>query len=232
MDSDSWTSVAEWPREWIDVALKTYPRQPKIPLPEADDCLDVPLGVLLKRRRSRRSGTKGSVSLSGVGNLLANSFGITDDAQVPGSRRAYPSAGARFPVEAYVMALEVNDLPQGLYHYSAFEHCLERLGLDANLTGEVRATFGFEWIAESCAVVILTAELSRSAVKYGERAYRFACLEAGHLAQNLLLAGEAALLACTVVGGFADSRLIRLLDLQNTDEVPLATIVISGNVDA
>ena len=58
--------------------------------------------------------------------------------------------------------------------------------------------------ATSAATVMLTGMPGRSQIKYQERAYRFMLLEAGHTAENILLAAASLDLAATPVGGFID----------------------------
>ena len=82
---------------------------------------------------------------------------------------------------------------------------------------------------ESCAVaLVVTAMLWRSRFKYGQRGYRFALLEAGHLAQNVLLASEGLDLAAVPVGGFYDRRLAALLAIDGVNEVPLYVLPIGS----
>ena len=61
-------------------------------------------------------------------------------------------------------------------------------------------------------------------MKYGERGYRFMLLEAGHIAQNALLAANALGLGACPFGGFIDDDLDRLLGIDGLDEVSLYLI--------
>ena len=56
----------------------------------------------------------------------------------------------------------------------------------------VEATANPSSPADAAVTVVFAATFWRSRFKYGQRAYRFALLEAGHAAQNLLLAGDGA----------------------------------------
>ena len=66
---------------------------------------------------------------------------------------------------------------------------------------------------DSSAIVFITALFERTTFKYGSRGYRFALLEAGHVAQNLDLAAAGLGLATLNVGGFVDRQIDDLLGL-------------------
>ena len=99
-----------------------------------------------------------------------------------------PSGGARNPYEAYVYARSVDGLEPGFYHYSAYDHSLAPLDsqerpLPSSLLN------GQDWADEMPCVVFLCALLERTMWKYDDaNAYRVVLIEAGHIAQNLMLA--------------------------------------------
>jgi len=41
------------------------------------------------------------------------------------TKRFYPSAGARYPLEIYPIIFSSSDLEQGIYHYNSRDHSLE-----------------------------------------------------------------------------------------------------------
>ena len=75
-------------------------------------------------------------------------------------------------------------------------------------------------------VLVLTASFEKTQVKYGERGYRFVLLDAGHLAQNILLVCEDLGLAAIPLGGFDDDGLANELQLHGELETPLYVIFI------
>ncbi len=84
-------------------------------------------------------------------------------------------------------------------------------------------------IAErAAALLVVTAMIWRSRFKYGERGYRFALLEAGHAAQNMLLAATGLALAALPLGGFYDRRLDELVGADGLDEATLYAIALGG----
>jgi SagB-type dehydrogenase family enzyme len=57
--------------------------------------------------------------------------------------------------------------------------------------------------------------------KYGDRGYRYILLEAGHAAQNMCLAAASLDLGALPVGGFFDSYVAELLELNQEQEALL-----------
>jgi len=142
------------------------------------------------------------------------------------SRRAYPSAGARYPLEVYPIILNCDGIKKGLYHYSVKENYLELL-LEENLSKLlIKTTGGEKWIESTAVVFIITGVLDRTRIKYGERGYRYSLIEAGHLGQNIcLLATEVGLGSCPI-GGFIDYEVNKLLDISLQKEVALYLIAV------
>lgn len=180
-----------------------------IALPEPDRSGRQAFESLLQQRRSVRDYSNKPLALSEIGQLLWAAQGITHS---DGLRTA-PSAGALYPLELYVVAGRVNDLPAGVYHYLPAAHRLQAT-VDTDLRKRLaRAAFGQSWLADAAAVVVFSAVLERTARKYGERAVRYVDIEAGHAAQNLFLQAGALELETVVVGAFDDNAVASLLQL-------------------
>lgn len=214
------------PQSWIKIHFKTYPRLDKVRL----NNIKMPaneLTELLRRRKSTRQFSGHSISKKELSYLLFSSSGLTrlgktfDD-----SRRPYPSAGARYPLEVYPLILNCGEIKKGLYHYNVKEHSLELL-LQKDLTDWFFKVVGEEqWLKQSAVVLIITGVLDRTRIKYGDRGYRYILIETGHLGQNIsLLATELGLGSCAL-GGFIDVEVDRLLDIDFTKETTLYLIVI------
>jgi SagB-type dehydrogenase family enzyme len=78
-------------------------------------------------------------------------------------------------------------------------------------------------ITQAATVFVLTAVYERITGKYGERGIRYAHMEAGHAAQNLLLQAVALGLGAVLVGAFTDAAVKRVLKL-GKQEMPLYLI--------
>jgi SagB-type dehydrogenase family enzyme len=62
-------------------------------------------------------------------------------------------------------------------------------------------------------IIFITALFERATTKYGERGYRFALLEAGHVGQNLALVASALDVAAMSVGGYFDYLIDELIEI-------------------
>lgn len=123
-------------------------------------------------------------SLESLGAWLQLSLGITAWKGYGPDRwavRANPSSGNLHPTEAYVLVQGFAGLSDGLYHYEPQQHQLE-----------LRAEYSASAVANPQLAVILTSVMWREQWKYGERAFRYCQLDAGH-AQGALRYAAAAL---------------------------------------
>lgn len=69
--------------------------------------------------------------------------------------------------------------------------------------------------------------LNRPAIKYGERAYTFSHIEAGHIGQNIYLLSESIGLKCISIGLFDNKKLLGILDIHSDEELIVYPIVIA-----
>lgn len=85
------------------------------------------------------------------------------------SVRVNPSSGNLHPTECYLLVANIQGLADGLYHYRADVHALElRCALHHWEDPRPQLLMGFSSV------------FWREAWKYGERAYRYCCLDVGH----------------------------------------------------
>ncbi len=180
------------------------------------------LADALARRRSRRVTCSDSITLADLGTLLGAAYGVS--AHLDGSGQSFrtaPSGGALYPLELYIVTRLVDGVDEALLHYDPLRHCLERLrAVDARSELEPLTPYP-ELIRDTAALVVMTVMFWRSRFKYGQRAYRFAVLEAGHVGQNLSLAASALDLATVPLGGFYDRRVDDFLGADGVNEAAL-----------
>ena len=200
---------------------KSYPRARKFHLPPPQRSGEFP-SVLLARRTWRQF-SGGSLSLEKLATLLGLSFGVQSWLHVRGigsvALKTSPSGGARHPIEAYVLALRVNGLPSGLYHYAAATHVLELLRRGASSAQVVRYLNGQWWFGRVAVVVLMTAVFARTRWKYpAPRAYRIVLTDAGHICQTFCLVATWLGLAPFCTMALADSRIEAALRIDGVGE--------------
>lgn len=192
-----------------------YEALPKIALPPRTP-LTTSVEDALLRRVSGRTFAATPLPLSTVAALLWATYGITRDNRDTGFPRPFrttPSAGALYPLEIFFHATAGDELAAGLYHFDPSADCLHHV-VASDLSRQLTDCLVQPELAlASSLIVFFTAMFDRSSFKYGERAYRFTLLEAGHAAQNLALAAAALDLATVPLGGYFDRATDRLLGL-------------------
>ena len=191
--------------------------------------LRIRLGEAIERRRSVPPRVLRPIRLRELATLLACSYAARGRTRTE-MRRPVPSAGALYPLELYVLAQAVAGLEPGVYHYNPFRHGLSLLGpVDRRAVREALADPG---IADAAAaIVVVTGVFWRSRFKYGQRGYRFALLEAGHLVQNARSRGRPTRrLRRLPLGGFYDRRLDEVVGADGLDEASVHVLVLGGAV--
>jgi SagB-type dehydrogenase family enzyme len=174
----------------------------------------------IAQRRSVRKFSSRSLTFPELSQLLWATQGITLRAGEY-EFRASPSAGALFPIETYILANRVEEIPTGLFHYHAKDARLTLLKegrLDPDLKS---AGLEQEMLERAACVFIWTAVVERSKWKYRERAYRYLYMDVGHIGQSLYLAAEGLNLGCCTVGAFFDGEVDRLIGVDGKEEISL-----------
>lgn len=188
---------------WIDVPVDT------VVLPGPDRTGTATLEATLAARRSTYRFAPDPLSTAELGQLLWAAQGVTS----ADGRRTAPSAGARYPLELYVLT------SGSLLHYRPGTHSVDRRPAPATAADLVDPAYGQGVVADAPVLVVVAAVPDRLRVKYGERATAFADREAGHATQNLLLQANALGLAAVPVGGVDAASAARTLTLPPGESV-------------
>jgi SagB-type dehydrogenase family enzyme len=221
--------------DWtIEQIMGTFPDTPSPPLfkkTEGAESVSLPFHEIgtdsfyrtLHARRTQRKFSEAEVPLHGISRLLQTTWGIQGyvESKYLGSlpRKTSPSAGARNPVEVYLMALKVKGLDAGLYHYDARDHALEIISREA--TPQLARAYCADqpFVAHSAALFIMTGVFARTMWKYPHpRAYRVVLLDAGHLGQTFCLTATRMGLAPFSTAALKDSLIERDLGIDGISE--------------
>ena len=186
-----------------------------LPTPLYDSETSVEKALL--ERRSIRSYTGEPLTLAEVSQLLWAAQGITN----PSGLRTAPSAGALYPLEIYLLAGEVSNLPAGIYHYQPDEHALSLMIEGDQRQTLYKAALSQSAVKDAAAVIVITAIYERTTVKYGKRGIQYVHMEVGSAAQNIYLQALSLDLGTVFIGAFHEEEVKRVLQLSG-DEIPLS----------
>jgi SagB-type dehydrogenase family enzyme len=174
----------------------------QLPPPRLD--LPFPLVRSIAARRSVRQFSSEPISSSDLGLLLWSCQGVTEPRE---GFRAAPSAGG-------VLSFEIQAiLAEGVFRYLPKEHSLQSVAERDIRPALARAALDQQFLATAPLTLGISADLRPLARRYGERGRRYMYMEAGHIAENLLLSAVALGYGSVLVGAFDDTAVGRLLDL-------------------
>lgn len=186
-----------------------------IPAAARDDDLD----HLFARRQSCRSFTDVSLSWNEMAELI--------DSSMSPSIGAAPSAGGLYPIVPFA----ITRTGAG-WRAARWDHQQRAF---RPIDGDIQPQY-LQYALDSQQIVhgagsllILTAQFEIMNAKYSNRGYRFALLEAGHLAEAFMLRAVNDGFSTCEWGAFLDEPLRRMLEIENKSEWPLTVIGVGHN---
>ena len=207
---------------------KSYPGKAKTHLTGGAGS-EAPFFATLKGRRTQRQFSGESISLKQFSRIVNATWGRESYYETKAFGRllhkASPSAGARHPIETYVIVNNVERLERGLYHYSVMDDSLELLKGGDLRKRCVEYCAGQDWVRQASAVFFMTAVVARTQWKYRDpRAYRALLLDTGHLSQTFLLTSTALGLGAFCIGIISDLLIEKDLGLDGINETSLFAV--------
>lgn len=185
----------------------------KLPAPKHDGPLSLE-STLAGRRTVRAYRAENSLLLADLAQLLWSGQGVTSSE----AYRTAPSAAALYPIDLYVVAGKVDGLDAGIYRYRPSDHELLAVSKGDRRKDVVAVSFDHGWMADCPAHIVLNLMVDRMTPKFGEMGLRFALLEAGHIAQNLLLQAVSLGLGAAPICAYDGSKLNAVLGLGEADD--------------
>lgn len=126
-------------------------------------------------------------------------------------------------IETFIAVNDIDGLEEGCYYYSKKGKYLRQVRFK-NFREEVYyLCLGQELGYKASAVIFHTCDLSKSIFKYGERAYRYIHMDAGHLGQRINLAAINLKLGVSGIGGFFDDNVNEVLGIPEDEAVVYIT---------
>ncbi|MCG6553942.1 MAG: SagB/ThcOx family dehydrogenase [Candidatus Magnetominusculus sp. LBB02] len=183
----------------------------------------------------RRLPSKG-ITLCTAANFLELSLALAAWKSYGGSAwalRINPSSGNLHAEETYVLMPEAEN-SAALYHYNPYFHVFEkRAAVDAATWKMAEDYFGVRGF-----FIVMSSIHWREAWKYGERAFRYACLDIGHAVAAMSVSASLFGLKATALCDMSCSDIAALLGTEKTqwieyeEEVPETVLFIHEHTEA
>ncbi len=175
----------------------------EIRLPDPEVSGGMSLTESLGKRRSHKSFQEKPLSQDHISQLCWAAQGITNKKS---GKRTAPSAMALYPMHVFVVDAD------GAYEYQPQEHALHTMNVE-DAVGRLRAAVGQASVKSAPLCMVLAMEPDRLKPRCGKNAERYSLLEAGHVAQNVLLQAAALGLGSVPVGGIDEGKVSEALSL-------------------
>jgi SagB-type dehydrogenase family enzyme len=183
----------------------------KFPLPLVPDTPDLPYDDL----HTPVTGPPMPLNHKSLSSFLALSMGLSAWKKAGASRwalRINPSSGNLHPTETHLVLPAHSGSTGGVYHYLCFDHALERRAdLPEGCWPPMVSHFGGPGF-----LVALSSIHWRESWKYGERAFRYCLLDAGHALAALSYAARLHNWMLTCLSGTSDRQINTLLGFDRT----------------
>ncbi len=175
------------------------------------------LSKTLFKRRSTRAYNGLDVSRDELNQLL--NFTYQPQQSLHQGLPEQPDYFALELIETFVAVSGVEGLDAGCYYYAPKAEELRQVRFK-NFRKELHyLCLGQELGRDAGAVVFHTADLKKAVAAYGDRAYRYLHLDAGHLGQRLNLAAIRLGLGVSGIGGFFDDQVNEVLGIPADEAV-------------
>ena len=174
---------------------------------------------LLSSRRSCRNFSEEPLCSEFISEICQFAYSIHD--------HVVPSGGGLYPVRLFLL-IEKNQigLKKGYYEYDPEKNSLICFNHSPD-SEQIKYCFSDTRLPFNSSIqIFLAVDLSRQSIKYGNRAYRLALLEAGHVAQNINIYCTKKGLGACELGGVLDEPILRELDIENDEVFPVLAIAI------
>jgi SagB-type dehydrogenase family enzyme len=131
-------------------------------------------------------------------------------------------------LDFHFLALRVDGLESGVYALEGLDS--GEIALKLRKAGDFRAEtqymcLGQDLGAESAFVLVHTADLPRLSEMFGDRGYRYACMDAGQIGERINLWAVHQGFGSSGIGGYYDDLANELLDLPLSHGILYITLV-------
>jgi SagB-type dehydrogenase family enzyme len=175
------------------------------------------LGSAMLKRRSTRAYTGANLTLDELKALL--DFTYQPQHYIEQNLDRTPDYCDLRLIETFVAVSGVEGLEEGCYSYAPKAQELRQMRFK-NFRPELHMLcLGQNLGRDAGAVIFHTADLQQAIARYGDRAYRYLHLDAGHLGQKLNLAAVRLGIGVSGIAGFFDDQVNEILGIPGDEAV-------------
>ena len=207
----------------------------------------MPLGTVIRARRSRREMTEASMTIEDLSTILYYADGITGELTLASEEkdllplktlgdnynatlRAAPSGGGLFPITLYMVLRNIKGVEDGVYYYLPVEHAIRQVKpLDSDMEDELHtvAEWGTNIEQKNINIIFFYVyNLYNNSRKYLDMAYDFAMVEVGQISENIHLTCTSEGIASCDIGGFEKYKCENFIEVDGlTKNIVNVTII-------
>jgi SagB-type dehydrogenase family enzyme len=171
----------------------------------------------LLKRRSTRAYTGGDLTIEELKTILNFTYQPQDYLE-----QGLDGAPDYFDlnlIETFIAVSGVAGLDEGCYYYAPKAQELRQIRFK-NFRQELHyLCLGQNLGREAAAIIFHTADLNQAVAQYGDRAYRYLHMDAGHLGQRINLAAIRLDVGVSGIGGFFDDQVNQVLGIPAEEAV-------------
>lgn len=191
------------------MTIQKAPTKQTLTLPDPSMGNGMTVSEALSRRRSATHYAPEPLTKEELGQLCWAAQGLTQKRK---GLRTSPSARSLFPITVYIVDHE------GVLEYRPKSHSLGRLGV-----GDVRAELAHAAIDQCCVsdaavVMVLAMNQKRMKLEFGPWAERLCLLEAGAIAENVLIEATALGVVGIPIGAFHPGTVRGILGISSRQD--------------
>ena len=214
---------------------KTYEALPRVSLAASPDPPEEPalsaIATATSEPDERTDPSESAVDAQALQTLCHYATGVTKRLEMQGRQmrfRAAACTGKLYHVDLYAVTGAVDGLDPGVYHFDPDSGAFDVLR-EGDYRGVLaRASGAQSAVADAPVTFVATSQWWRNAWKYRDRTYRHAFWDSGTILANLLAVAHAGGRRATVVSGFADDPVARLLGVDPGEEAPLELVPVGS----
>lgn len=195
----------------------------KMELPDVEIATPI-IDVFFKRRSSWEFGDE-YLNLNDFFKFIKNAVGTSlttlDDYGNVVNKRNYPSGGALYPIKIYILNNNVAGLEKGIYEFRTLHSkdvlcCVKKID-EYDIDSFTSFKYSNKSFKSTDFIIFLASNLKMD-TRYGLLQYRLTLLEAGHIAQNIMLMSTIFNKNCIPIGGFFEDKLNKFLEIDKINE--------------